>query len=113
MVDPSAREDVYAMFTVGDPGSGKSFSSKLSFLRTIEQDPDCIGVILEPLSNWAGVVEVLGATQITDFGTRRFNWFELRLRIPHILERRGAPAHSAKSVTGCSRSSRASLFTGD
>jgi hypothetical protein len=92
VVDPFAREDGYAMFTVGDPGSGKSFSSKPSFLRTIEQDPDCIGVILEPLNNWAGVAEALGATRITVGGTRGLNPLELKPTASHILERRGADA---------------------
>jgi hypothetical protein len=36
VVDPFAREDGYAMFTVGDPGSGKSCSGKQNFIRSIE-----------------------------------------------------------------------------
>jgi len=43
------------MFTVGDTGSGKSFGSKQNFIRSIEQSKDRIGIILEPLNNWAGV----------------------------------------------------------
>jgi len=57
VIDPFAREDGYAMFTVGDPGSGKSFGAKQNFIRTLQQDPDRIGVVLEPLNNWAGVVD--------------------------------------------------------
>jgi type IV secretory pathway VirB4 component len=92
VVDPFAREDGYAMFTVGDPGSGKSFSSKLSFLRTIEQDPDCIGVILEPLNNWAGVADALDATRITVGGTRGLNPLEIKPTASHVLEQRGTDA---------------------
>jgi len=38
-------------------GLGKSFSSKQNFIRSIEQSKDRIGIILEPLNNWAGVAE--------------------------------------------------------
>jgi len=37
VIDPFARDNGYAMFTVGDTGSGKSFSSKQNFIRSIEQ----------------------------------------------------------------------------
>ncbi|MFC5973457.1 VirB4 family type IV secretion system protein [Halomarina salina] len=92
VVDPFAREDGYAMFTIGDPGSGKSFSAKQQFIRSLEQDPDRIGVILEPLNNWRGVAKALGATRITVGGTRGLNPLEIKPTPPHVLNRRGDDA---------------------
>jgi len=77
VIDPFARENGYAMFTVGDTGSGKSFSSKQNFIRSIEQSKDRIGIILEPLNNWAGVAEALGAKRITVGGTLGLNPCEI------------------------------------
>jgi len=73
VIDPFARDNGYAMFTVGDTGSGKSFSSKQNFIRSIEQSKDRIGIILEPLNNWAGVSEALDAKRITVGGTLGLN----------------------------------------
>jgi type IV secretory pathway VirB4 component len=96
VVDPFARDDGYAMFTVGDPGSGKSFSAKQQFIRSLEQDPDRIGVILEPLNNWAGVADALGATRITVGGTLGLNPLEIKPTPEHVLERRGVDASPLK-----------------
>ncbi|WP_435118873.1 VirB4 family type IV secretion system protein [Halolamina sp. C58] len=78
VIDPFARDNGYAMFTVGDPGSGKSFSSKQNFIRSMEQSRDRIGVILEPLNDWAGVAEALDAKRITVGGTLGLNPLEIR-----------------------------------
>ncbi len=78
VIDPFARENGYAMFTIGDPGSGKSFSSKQNFIRSIEQSEDRIGIILEPLNNWAGVAEGLGGERITIGGNMGLNPLELK-----------------------------------
>ncbi|KPN29429.1 type-IV secretion system protein TraC [Halolamina pelagica] len=78
VIDPFARDNGYAMFTVGDTGSGKSFSSKQNFIRSMEQERDRIGVILEPLNNWAGVAEALDAKRITVGGTLGLNPLEIR-----------------------------------
>jgi len=96
VIDPFAREDGYAMFTVGDPGSGKSFGSKQNFIRTIEQDPDRIGVILEPLNNWAGVAEALGGQRITVGGTLGLNPLEIKPTPEHVLDARGDDASPLK-----------------
>ncbi|QLD90797.1 transferase [Natronomonas salina] len=96
VIDPFAREDGYAMFTVGDPGSGKSFGSKQNFIRTIEQDPDRIGVILEPLNNWAGVAEALGGQRITVGGTLGLNPLEIKPTPEHVLQARGNDASPLK-----------------
>ncbi|SFQ13124.1 MULTISPECIES: VirB4 family type IV secretion system protein [Halolamina] len=78
VIDPFARDNGYAMFTVGDTGSGKSFSSKQNFIRSMEQQRDRIGVILEPLNDWAGVAEALDAKRITVGGTLGLNPLEIR-----------------------------------
>ncbi len=78
VIDPFARENGYAMFTIGDPGSGKSFGSKQNFIRSIEQSEDRIGIILEPLNNWAGVAEALGGERITIGGNMGLNPLEIK-----------------------------------
>jgi type IV secretory pathway VirB4 component len=96
VVDPFAREDGYAMFTVGDPGSGKSFGAKQQFLRSLAQDSDRIGVVLEPLSDWTGVAEALDAQRITVGGTLGLNPLELQSTPKHVLSERGADASPLK-----------------
>jgi hypothetical protein len=73
VIDPFARDNGYVMFTVGDPGSGKSFSSKQNFIRSMEQERDRTGVILEPLNDWTGVAEALDAKRITVGGKLGLN----------------------------------------
>ena len=84
VIDPFARDNGYAMFTVGDTGSGKSFGSKQNFIRSIEQSKDRIGIILEPLNNWAGVSEALDAKRITVGGTLGLNPLEIRRTPDHV-----------------------------
>ena len=92
VIDPFARENGYAMFTVGDPGSGKSFSSKQNFIRSLEQSRDRIGVILEPLNNWAGVADALGAQRITVGGTLGLNPLEIRATPDRVQRAMGEDA---------------------
>jgi len=92
VIDPFARENGYAMFTVGDTGSGKSFSSKQNFIRSIEQSKDRIGIILEPLNNWAGVSEALDAKRITVGGTLGLNPLEIRETPEHVQRAMGEDA---------------------
>ncbi len=80
------------MFTVGDPGSGKSFGSKQNFIRSIEQDRDRIGIVLEPLNNWAGVSEALDAQRITVGGTLGLNPLEIRQTPEHAQRAMGEDA---------------------
>lgn len=91
-MDPFARPDGYAWVTVGDPGSGKSFAAKQQFLRALGQDPDRIGVILEPLNDWAGVAEALDGRRITVGGNLGLNPLEIRPTPPAVLRARGADA---------------------
>ena len=96
VIDPFARDDGYAMVTVGDPGSGKSFSAKQQFVRSLEQSPDRIGVILEPLNDWAGVADALDASRVTVGGTTGLNPLEIKPTPEHVLERRGDDASPLK-----------------
>jgi len=92
VIDPFSRDNGYAMFTVGDTGSGKSFSSKQNFIRSIEQSKDRIGIILEPLNNWAGVSEALDAKRITVGGTLGLNPLEIRKTPEHVQRAMGEDA---------------------
>ncbi|GAA0291610.1 transferase [Halarchaeum salinum] len=92
VIDPFERDNGYAMFTVGDTGSGKSFSSKQNFIRSIEQDSDRIGIVLEPLNNWAGVSEALDAQRITVGGTLGLNPLEIRQTPEHAQRAMGEDA---------------------
>ncbi|KTG30341.1 VirB4 family type IV secretion system protein, partial [Haloferax profundi] len=92
VIDPFARDNGYAMFTVGDTGSGKSFGSKQNFIRSIEQSKDRIGIILEPLNNWAGVAEALNAKRITVGGTLGLNPLEIRQTPEHVQRAMGEDA---------------------
>ncbi|KAB1198186.1 MULTISPECIES: VirB4 family type IV secretion system protein [Haloferax] len=92
VIDPFARDNGYAMFTVGDTGSGKSFGSKQNFIRSIEQSKDRIGIILEPLNNWAGVAEALNAKRVTVGGTLGLNPLEIRQTPEHVQRAMGEDA---------------------
>ncbi len=96
VIDPFAREDGYAKFTVGDPGSGKSFSSAKQFIRTLARDPDRIGVVLEPLQNWTGVIDALGGRRVTVGGSLGLNPLEIKPAPSHVIERRGDDASPLK-----------------
>ncbi|WP_240479587.1 VirB4 family type IV secretion system protein [Haloprofundus marisrubri] len=96
VIDPFARENGYAMFTIGDPGSGKSFGSKQNFIRSIEQSEDRIGIILEPLNNWAGVAEALGAERITVGGNMGLNPLELKQTPERVRRAMGEDASPFK-----------------
>lgn len=92
VVDPFARENGYATFTVGDPGSGKSFSAKQRFIRSVAHHEDRIGVILEPLNDWAGVAEAVDARRITVGGTLGINPLEITPMPDHVRDKLGADA---------------------
>lgn len=96
VIDPFAREDGYATFRIGDPGSGKSFAEKQSFLRAMEQREDRIGVILEPLTGWAGVAKAVGAKRITVGGSMGLNPLELRPTPERVRRKLGDDASPLK-----------------
>ncbi|MUW14885.1 transferase [Halorubrum sp. CBA1125] len=92
VVDPFARENGYATFTVGDPGSGKSFSAKQRFIRSVVHHEDRIGVILEPLNDWVGVADAVGAQRITVGGTLGINPLEITPMPEPVRQQLGADA---------------------
>jgi type IV secretory pathway VirB4 component len=92
VIDPFARENGYATFTVGDPGSGKSFGAKQRFIRSVAHHENRIGVILEPLNDWAGVAAALDAQRITVGGTRGINPLEITPMPQPVREKLGADA---------------------
>jgi type IV secretory pathway VirB4 component len=96
VVDPFQRDNGYSMFTVGDVGSGKSFGAKQNFVRSIEQSEDRMGIILEPLGNWSGVAEALGAQRITVGGTLGLNPLEIKPTPEHVQETMGQDASPFK-----------------
>ena len=57
IADPFQRENGHAVGVFGDPGAGKSASSKSNFLEFVTQRDDVIGIIIEPLGNWEGIIE--------------------------------------------------------
>jgi hypothetical protein len=86
VVNPFARANGYATFRVGDPGSGKSVAAKQAFLRTLLADENRLGVILEPLGNWAGVAAALGGQRVTVGGTLGVNPLDIRA-VPASVQR--------------------------
>jgi len=56
LVDPFEREDGHALGIFGVPGSGKSRSAKDKFLSLTLKRDDVIGVVIEPVGNWTGVI---------------------------------------------------------
>lgn len=92
VIDPFARENGYAPFTVGDPGSGKCFGAKQRFIRSVAHHEDRIGVILEPLNDWAGVTAALDAQRITVGGTRGINPLEITPMPQPVRKQLGADA---------------------
>ncbi len=78
----------------------KSFGAKQNFIRSIEQSEDRIGIILEPLNNWAGVAEALGGTRITVGGDMGLNPLEIKPTPERIQRAMGRTrVHTEKSST--------------
>ena len=111
VIDAFDRDNGYAMFTVGDPGSGKSFGAKQQFLRSIAQSEDRIGIILEPLNNWAGVAEALGAQRITVGGNMGINPMEIKPTPPHVQQAMGEDASPFKEKKDSVLSFLSNYFT--
>ncbi len=110
VINPFARENGYAMFTIGDPGSGKSFGAKQNFIRSIEQSNDRIGIILEPLNNWAGVAEALGAKRITVGGNMGLNPLEIKPTPEHVQRAMGEDASPYREKLDSSMSFLSNYF---
>lgn len=68
-----SRDTGYNQLTIGDIGSGKSFSTKLNLLRTYASRDDVEIFIIDPLRGFESVNEVLGGTPITVGGSLTLN----------------------------------------
>jgi len=78
VVDPFQRENGFSKLKIADQGGGKSHSSKMEYARMITQRDDCIGIVLEPLGNWAGVAEATDAEHIVVGGEKAINPLEIQ-----------------------------------
>lgn len=82
-----ARNLGYNQLTIGDIGSGKSFSSKLNLIRTYANRDDVEMFIIDPLSGFESVNKLLGGTAITVGGSLTLNPLEISRTPEEVLER--------------------------
>jgi len=81
-----ARDTGYNQLTIGDIGSGKSFSTKLNLLRTYTARDDVEIFIIDPLRGFESINEVLGGTPITVGGSLGINPLELSETPKELVE---------------------------
>lgn len=86
VVDRFARNKGYNMLTIGNIGSGKSFSTKLQLVRTLMKHDDVELVMLDPLEGFDGVNRALGGDKIRVSGDVGLNPMEIRETPEHIIE---------------------------
>lgn len=82
-----ARDTGYNQLTIGDIGSGKSFSTKLNLLRTYASRDDVEIFIIDPLRGFESVNEVLGGTPITVGGSLGINPLDIEETPEEVVER--------------------------
>lgn len=82
-----ARDTGYNQLTIGDIGSGKSFSTKLNLLRTYAARDDVDIFIIDPLRGFESVNEILGGTPITVGGSLGINPLEISETPKELVER--------------------------
>lgn len=82
-----ARDTGYNQLTIGDIGSGKSFSTKLNLLRTYAARDDVDMFIIDPLRGFESVNEILGGTPITVGGSLGINPLEISETPKELVER--------------------------
>lgn len=82
-----ARNTGYNQLTIGDIGSGKSFSTKLNLLRTYASRDDVEIFIIDPLRGFESINEVLGGTAITVGGSLGLNPLEIEETPDEVIER--------------------------
>jgi hypothetical protein len=87
VVDPFKRENGFSKMVFADQGGGKSHSQKATFVRMMTQRDDCIGIVLEPLGNWEGVAEAMGAEHIVIGGDKRVNPLEIQPLSDHARKK--------------------------
>ncbi len=83
------RDTGYNMLTIGNIGSGKSFSTKLNLVRTLQRRNDVDVVMLDPLEGFIGVNKALGGNRILVGGNVGLNPLEIKETPKHILEQAG------------------------
>jgi len=64
VVDRFSRDTGHNMATIGDIGSGKSFSTKLQIARTLMRDQDVEVMMLDPLNGFEGLNAALDGDKI-------------------------------------------------
>lgn len=74
----------YNWLTIGNIGAGKSFSTKLHFLRRRMYDPDTIIVMLDPLEGFAGLASALDSRHVMVGGRTGLNPLEIK-RVPQEI----------------------------
>lgn len=89
IVNRFGRDTGYNMMTIGNIGSGKSFSTKLNLVRTLQRRPDVDVVMLDPLEGFVGVNKALGGNRIVVGGNVGINPLEIHETPAHILEQAG------------------------
>lgn len=97
MMDPAKREGGHAYGIIGHPGAGKSRSGKSNFIEYVGKRDDTIGVVIEPLGNWRGVIESarvdtpdeLQAEHIVVGGDQGLNPMEIKETPERILRAEG------------------------
>lgn len=87
IVNRFGRDTGYNMMTIGNIGSGKSFSTKLSLVRTLQRRDDVDVVMLDPLEGFIGVNKALGGNRIVVGGNVGLNPLELNETPAHVLEK--------------------------
>ncbi len=86
IVDRFGRSMGYNMLTVGNIGSGKSFSTKLNLVRTMMRQEDVDIVMLDPLQGFIGITEALNGNRIVVGGDVGLNPLELQETPQYILD---------------------------
>lgn len=82
-----ARDTGYNQLTIGDIGSGKSFSTKLNLLRTYASRDDVDIFIIDPLRGFESVNAILGGTPITVGGSLGINPLDIQRTPQEVVER--------------------------
>jgi hypothetical protein len=92
VVDRFSRDTGYNMATIGDIGSGKSFSTKLQIARTLMRDQDVEVMMLDPLNGFEGLNAALDGDKILVGGSEGLNPLELKETPQHVLDAAGEGA---------------------
>lgn len=86
IVDRFGRDMGYNMLTIGNIGSGKSFSTKLNLVRTMMRQEDVDIIMLDPLQGFIGITEALSGNRIVVGGDVGLNPLEIQETPERILE---------------------------